>query len=59
MMGNIMNWIQLFGIEVGCTHVCQPVDIGINKSIIMGMREKWENWMVAEDGIVNDVAKEP
>ena len=23
------------------------------------MREKWENWMVAEDGIVNGVAKKP
>ena len=38
MMGNIMNRIQSLGIEVvhipwGCTYLCQPVDIGINKSI--------------------------
>ena len=64
MMGNIVNRIQSLGIEVvhippGCTYLCQPVDVGINKSIKSGMREKWENWMVAGDGIVNGVAKEP
>ena len=48
MMGNIVNRIQSLGIEVvhippGCTYLCQPVDIGINKSIKSKMREKWEN----------------
>jgi hypothetical protein len=64
MMGNIVNRIQSLGIEVvhippGCTYLCQPVDVGINKSIKSRMREKWENWMVAGNGIVNGVAKEP
>ena len=44
MMGNIMNHIQSLGIEVihipaGCTHLCQPVDVGINKTTKTGMRE--------------------
>jgi hypothetical protein len=64
MMGNIVNRIQSLGIEVmhippGCTYLCQPVDVGINKSIKSRMREKWENWMIAGDGIVDGVAKEP
>ena len=64
MMGNIVNRIQSLVIEVVhippfCTYLCQPVDGGINKSIKSRMREKWENWMVAGDGIVNGVAKEP
>ena len=46
-------------IPAGCTYLCQPVDVGINKSIKTRMREKWENWMITGDGIVNDVAKEP
>ena len=63
MMGNIVNRIQALGIEVvhihlGCTYLCQPVDIGINKFIKSRMHEKWENWMVVGDGIVNGVAKE-
>ena len=36
IMGNIVNRIQLLEIEVvhiplGCTYLCQPVDVGINK----------------------------
>jgi hypothetical protein len=64
MMGSIVNRIQSLGIEVihipaGCTYLCQPVDVGINKSIKTGMREKWEDWMIDGEGIVNGVAKEP
>ena len=64
MMGTIVNRIQSLGIEVlhipaGCTYLCQPVDVGINKSIKCGMREKWEDWILDGDGIVNGVAKEP
>jgi len=63
MMGNIVNCIQLLGIEVihipaGCTYLCQPVDVRINKSIKKGMREKWEDWMLDGEGIVNGVAME-
>ena len=64
MMGNIVNRIQSLQVEVvhiplGCTYLCQPVDVGINKSIKSRMHEKWKYWMVAGDGIVNGVAKEP
>ena len=59
-----MNNIQSLGIEVihipaGCTYLCQPVDVGINKTIKTGMREKWEDWMMDGEGIVNGIAKEP
>ena len=51
MMRNIFNQIQSLGIEViripaGCTYLCQPIDVGINKTIKSGMREKWEDWMI-------------
>ena len=64
MMGNIVNRIQSLGIEVvhippGCTYLCQPVDVRINKSLKSRMCEKWENWMVTGEGIVNGAAKEP
>ena len=64
MMGNIVNRIQSLGIEVihipaGCTYLCQPVDMGIKKSIKTTMRGKWEDWMLDGDGLVNGVAKEP
>ena len=64
MMGTIVNQIQSLGIEVlhipvGCTYLCQPVDVGLNKLIKCGMREKWEYWMLGSYGIVNRLAKEP
>jgi uncharacterized protein (DUF2237 family) len=64
MMGNIVNCIQLLGIEVihipaGCTYLCQPVDMGIIKSIKTDLRENWEDLMFDGGGIVNSVAKEP
>ena len=46
-------------IPAGCTYLCQPVDIGINKSIKTAMREKWEDWMLDGEGMVNGAAKEP
>jgi hypothetical protein len=39
--------------------LCQPVDIEINKMIKCGMQEKWEDWMLEGEGIVNGAAKEP
>ena len=64
LMGSVVNRIQEMGIEVlhiqgGCTYLCQPVDIGINKPLKGAMRAKWEAWMTDGDGIVNWVAKEP
>jgi len=51
MMGIIVNCIQSLEIEVvhispGCTYLCQPVDVGLNKTVKTRMREKWEDWMV-------------
>ena len=37
----------------------QPIDVGLNKSIKYTMREKWEDWMLEGDRIVNGVAKKP
>ena len=64
MMGNIVKSIQSLGIEVihipaGCTYLCQPVDMGFNKTIKTAMRGKWEDWMIGRDRLVNGVAKEP
>ena len=63
MMGNIVNQIQSLGIEVihipaGCTYLCQPIDVGINKTIKSGMRDKWEDWMIEGEGIIDGAAKE-
>jgi hypothetical protein len=63
-MGSPVNWIQGMGIEVahipaGCTYLCQPVNVGINKPIKSGLHEKWEDWMMEREGIVDRKAKEP
>jgi len=62
-MGSIVNRIQMMGIEVihipaGCTYLCQPIDVGINKPLKSLMRAKWEDWMTGE-GVANGIAKEP
>ena len=61
-MGLVVNRIQMMGIEVihipaGCTYLCQPIKVGINKPIKCGLHAKWEEWMVDGDGIVNGQAK--
>ena len=33
--------------------------MGINKTLKTAMREKWDDWMIDGDGLVNGVAKEP
>ena len=52
------------GIEVihdpaGYTYLCQPVDVGNNKSIKMRLTKLWEDWMTDGAGVVNGIAKEP
>jgi hypothetical protein len=64
LMGSVVNRIQQMGIEVlhipgGCTYLCQPVDIGINKPLKGAMQARWEAWMTDGDGIVDGVAREP
>ena len=63
-MGSVVQHIQLLGIEVihipaGCTYLCQPIDVGVNKPIKCGLRDRWEQWMVDGEGIVDGQAKEP
>ena len=64
LMGSVVNRIQMMGIEViqipgGCTYLCQPIDIGINKPLKCGLHGKWEEGMVEGNGIVNGQSKEP
>jgi hypothetical protein len=33
--------------------------MGINETIKTAMREKWEDWTIDGDGLVNSVTKEP
>ena len=54
-----MMGIEVIQIPAGCTYLCQPIDMGINKLIKCGLCAKWEEWMVDGDGIVNGQAKEP
>ncbi len=51
--------IEVLHIPAGCTYLCQPIDVGINKPIKCGLREKWEQWMVDGEGIIDDQAMEP
>ena len=53
VMASVVNEIQDLGVEVetipgGCTYLCQPVDIGINKPYKKHMRHQWEIWMISE-----------
>ena len=53
VMASVVNEIQDLGVEVehipgGCTYLCQPVDIGINKPYKKHMRRQWELWMISE-----------
>ena len=63
-MGSVVNRIQAMGIEVihipaGCTYLCQPVDVGINKPTKTRPVRLWEDWMTDGAGICNRIAKEP
>ena len=51
MMNSVVNAIQDLGVEVehicvGCTSLCQPVDIGINKPFKAFLCKAWEKWMI-------------
>ena len=55
MMAGVVTRIQNLGVEVvhipgGCTSLCQPVDIGVNKPFKNRLRsEQWQTWMINED----------
>lgn len=53
MMATVVSAIQDLGIEVdhipgGCTPLCQPVNIGVNKPFKDRIRRQWEEWMINE-----------
>jgi hypothetical protein len=51
--------IEVVHIPTGCTYLCQPNDIRINKPIKTRLGEKWEDWMTDGEGIEDGVLKEP
>ena len=63
IMGSVVTAIQNLGVEVehipgGCTYLCQPVDVGVNKPFKKLIRDKWEQWMISE-GIVHGTTSPP
>jgi hypothetical protein len=63
MMGSVVQAIQDLGVEVehipgGCTYVCQPVDVGVNKPFKARLRNLWEAWMIS-DGLLTGTTKPP
>jgi transposase-like protein len=63
MMGSVVKCIQEIGCEVqhipgGCTSLCQPVDVGVNKPFKNKLKERWESWMIAE-GILTNTTSPP
>lgn len=51
MTNKVVSKIQNLGVELehipgGCTGLCQPVDVGINKPFKNAMRKHWNQWMI-------------
>ena len=40
-------------------YLCQYIDVRINKSIKTILQEKWDDWILEGDSIVNGAEKEP
>jgi hypothetical protein len=51
--------IEVIHVPVGCTYLCHPVDVGINKPIKTRLTKLWEDWMMDGAGVLNGIAKEP
>ena len=63
MMASVVSKVQDLGVEVehipgGCTALCQPVDIGINKPFKNRLRNQWEEWMI-DEGLTNGTTSPP
>jgi len=63
MMASVVEAIQDMGVEVehipgGCTSLCQPVDIGVNRPFKTRIRDQWELWMIHE-GVVHGTTSPP
>jgi hypothetical protein len=53
MMASVVNYIQSLGIDVihipgGCTYLCQPLDVGVNRPLKRHLNQSWEAWMERE-----------
>ena len=53
MMASVVDAIQELGVEVelipgGCTCLCQPVDVGINKPFKKRICDLWQTWMMGD-----------
>ena len=53
MMASVVDSIQELGVEVehipgGCTCLCQPVDVGINKPFKKRICDLWQTWMMGD-----------
>ena len=53
MMASVVDAIQELGVEVehipgGCTCLCQPVDVGINKPFKKCICDLWQTWMMGD-----------
>ena len=62
-MALVVGSIQNLGVEVehipgGCTLLCQPLDVGINRSMELNIHEDWEGWMM-DLGISVSMTKPP
>lgn len=47
MMASVVSFIQDMGIQVlhipgGCTYLCQPLDVGVNRPLKHHMTEQWD-----------------
>ena len=63
MMASAVSQIASLGIEVihipgGCTGLCQPLDVGINKPFKARVRRQWEEWMTDLIDTTNEVRDE-
>ena len=59
-MGSVVSEIQALGVEVihipgGCTGLCQPLDVGVNKPFKARVRRQWEEWMMDMIDATNEV----
>ena len=41
--------VQIINIPPGCTFLCQPVDVGMNKPFKNRVKEHWRNWLNIHD----------
>ncbi len=66
MMALILNKISELGIEVihipgGCTGLCQPLNVGVNKPFNHRVHDLWEEWMtdmLHKEGEISDTTCE-